>query len=313
MNAIAHIIVQLVHIEGPLKGKIQEFSDPEIVIGRHPTCQVQFPKEMVTLSRNHARILREGNRFKLIDESTNGTFVNGQRLPEAYLKSGDVLTFTEGGPKISFLTEIRDQPSSIPPPVPAEPTPGRTFLQAEPRVKPDPTPPVAAPVSPPASPGPSRAASPAPLPGPEIRNVKVPFAIQYGPMLKSFRDLPITLGKGTSCDFVINHPAMNDRQAQIFFSRDQYWIKDLSGTNSVTIDGTPIYGEAALQADMRIGLSPRGPTFRFLSGGRLAEVEEPLPAPSEQASPPEPRSNPAPTPADPAGSKPASLFKKFFS
>ena len=59
---------------------------------------------MVTLSRRHARIIREGNRFKIVDQSTNGTLVNGQLVPEAYLKDGDVITFSEGGPKISFLT-----------------------------------------------------------------------------------------------------------------------------------------------------------------------------------------------------------------
>ena len=91
MNTLPHIIVQLVHIEGPLKGEIQELTDTQITIGRHPDCQVRFPKEVVTLSRKHARIEREGNRFKLIDQSTNGTFVNGRQVPEIYLKDGDVI------------------------------------------------------------------------------------------------------------------------------------------------------------------------------------------------------------------------------
>ena len=54
------------------------------------------------MSRKHAEIIREGNRFKLVDLSANGTFVNGKRVKEVYLKDGDVLTFAEGGPKVSF-------------------------------------------------------------------------------------------------------------------------------------------------------------------------------------------------------------------
>ena len=119
MSSIPHITVQLVHMQGPLKGEIQELADSEIRIGRQPDCQVHFPKDMVTLSRIHARIVREGNRFKLIDQSTNGTYVNGQRMAEAYLKDGDVLMFADGGPKVSFLTQIGDaqtvpKPSSAP-------------------------------------------------------------------------------------------------------------------------------------------------------------------------------------------------------
>lgn len=213
MTAIPHIVVQLVHIEGPLKGEIQELSDAEIVIGRHPDCQVHFPKDVVTLSRRHARIIREGNRFKLIDQSTNGTFVNGKLVSEVYLKDGDVITFTEGGPKVSFLTRVSDQPA---PPLstPAPPTVPRTAA---------PSPPPATPVRPPVS---AWAPQPPPIASqpaaPAIERVKVPFAIQYGPTLKSFHNLPIILGKGADCDFVINHPAIRDHQVQIFFSQDQY-------------------------------------------------------------------------------------------
>ena len=105
MSMIPDISVQLVHIQGPRKGDIQDFTENEISIGRHPDCQVNFPKDLTNLSRIHARIVREGNRFKLIDASTNGTYVNGQRISETFLRDGDVLMFTENGPKVSFLTQ----------------------------------------------------------------------------------------------------------------------------------------------------------------------------------------------------------------
>jgi len=321
MTAIPNIAVQLVHIQGPLKGEIQELNEPEIVIGRHPDCQVQFPKDEVTLSRRHARIIREGNRFKIIDQSTNGTYVNGLRVPEAYLKDGDVITFSEGGPKVSFLTQVNDQqpvpqqtakpvPAQHPAPPMAEPRTVAATPPPRPQVQPVAPPPrPAAPVAPPSTT--SAPISPSAVP---VESIKMPFAIQYGPALKSFQTLPITLGKGANCDFTVNHPAMNDQQVQVFFYQNQYWIKDLTGTQAVSINGMPIATQAPLQPNMELALSPQGPKFRFLGGGRLAEIEDPLPQspePAPEADKPQPRTTK--TPNSDGQKKAGSLFKKFFS
>jgi pSer/pThr/pTyr-binding forkhead associated (FHA) protein len=289
MTAIAPIIVQLVHIQGPLKGEIQELTDPEIGIGRHPDCQVQFPKEMISVSRRHALIVREGNRFKLIDQSTNGTYVNGQRIDESYLKDGDVLTFAKGGPKLSFLTRMGDQPAvqsdngqipAVPPPRSAQPPPAPPISQTSPPIQPAVPPPS---VTTGAPPPPSTPPAQSPLPAAaSSSSTKVPFAIQYGPALKSFQTLPITLGKGDHCDFVIRHPALIEQHARIFFHQDRYWIRDLTGTRSVSINGMPCDTQAPLEPDAQVALSPQGPKFRFLAGGRLAEIEDPLPLPAEE-------------------------------
>ncbi|MGD9369159.1 MAG: FHA domain-containing protein [Desulfobacteraceae bacterium] len=317
MSDIPHIIVQLVHIEGPLKGEIQDFSIPDIFIGRHPDCQVQFPKDVVTLSRKHAHIVREGNRFKLIDKSTNGTFVNGQRVTEAFLKDGDVITFSEGGPKVSFLTQVSDQPAPSPQtPQQAKPPEASFSPQAAaPPYSPPASPSAPQPVPPVQHPPPPQPAPVATPPSPPLkaRSIKVPFAIQYGPALKSFQSLPITLGKGANCDFVINHPALLDQQAQIFFGQDQYCIKDLTGTNAIQINGIPIAGQTALQPDMQVSLSPRGPKFRFLGGGRLVEVEDPLPeAPAHRPSSASEIAEEEQK-SHKTGNKKAKLFKRLFS
>ncbi len=318
MNAIPQIIVQLVHIEGPLKGQIQDLSDSEIAIGRHPDCQVQYPKDLATISRIHARIVREGNRFKIIDQSTNGTFVNGKTVAEAFLKDGDVITFAEGGPKLSFLTQISDQPM---PRQPAQPEPSPVQQPPAPVYQAEPAPPGSVP--PPAPPPSSPPAPEAPLPAspayaqPQaaavIQTVKVPLAIQYGPALKSFQSLPITLGRGAQCDFVISHPALGEQHAQIFFAQDQYWIKDLTGSSAVTINGMSIAGQAPLQPDAQVSLSSQGPRFRFLGGGRLAEIEDPPPV-----SPPPRQRDAEPVQqvkqdSESIGQKAGTLFKKFFS
>ena len=258
MKSIPVIVVQLVHIQGPLKGEIQESSESTISIGRHPTCHMRFPKDLSIISRKHAQIVREGNRFKLIDQSTNGTFVNGKRVKEAYLKDGDVLVFSEGGPKVSFLTKMIERQHEIQDvPLPPPKEPEISMVEK-----------------------PSMAhAQPEQVLGEEvsIQKVRVPLIIQYGPTLRSFKELPVTIGKDPNCDFTLNHPAILDRHGQFFFNQDQYWVKDLTGQKLISINGQPVHFQAPLKPDDRLALSPQGPTFRFLGEGRLAEFEEPVP------------------------------------
>ncbi len=211
MNTIPTITVQFVHIEGPLKGDIQEFQDHEIHIGRNPGCHVLFPRDFTLVSRLHAKVVREGNRFKLIDRSTNGTFVNAQAVTEIFLKSGDVIIFAEDGPKVSFLTRIEEgavaaPPSQPPPPEPVAPqAPAPKQPAPQPTAPPEPPPiqlapqPKAPPQPPPqpAAPPVAQAPSPAPAAGADavIRKVKVPLVVQFGPTLRSFKELPVTVGR----------------------------------------------------------------------------------------------------------------------
>jgi len=261
MTRPPNIVVQMVHIQGPLKGEIQEFSESLISVGRHPSCHLRFPADLTIMSRKHAEIVREGNRFKLTDHSTNGTFVNGKRLREAYLKAGDVLTFAEGGPKVSFLTQIREestQQATTPPPVPtqpafdSEPQPREAGLQE---------------ISPaPAQPTREREIS--------VQKAQAPVIIQYGPTLLSFKETPVTIGKNPACDFVLDHPSVLDRHVQIFFYQNQYWVKDLTGRHVVSVNRQPIDRDVPLGSNDELGLSSEGPVFRFLGGGRLAELEK---------------------------------------
>ena len=277
------IVVQLVHILGPLKGEIQEFIEPAISIGRHPSCHLRFPADLAAISRKHAEIIREGNQFKLIDHSANGTFVNGKQVKEVLLKDGDVLEFSKGGPKASFLTQMKEESYVPPEPPPSkEPpiTPQKGPAIAQPKViRPEPEKPkviVSEPMRPSAEPPEEKIA---------IQIVKAPLTIQYGPTLRSYKQVPITIGKNPQCDFQVETPGLLDRHAQIFFSQNQYWVKDLTGQRSVQINGQPIGLQAPLKPDDELAFTPQGPFFRFLGGGRLAEVATP-PTPE----PPGPRS-----------------------
>ena len=139
------IVVQLVHISGPMKGEIQEFSEGVITIGRNPSNHVVFPPDFTSISRKHAEIIREGNQFRLVDQSANGTFINGKRAQEQFLRDGDVLMFAEGGPKVSFLTQVKEgvvAPEPVSPPQPRPPEPRQQEYREPPKatVAPQPVP-----------------------------------------------------------------------------------------------------------------------------------------------------------------------------
>jgi predicted component of type VI protein secretion system len=75
---------QLVMKTGPAPGKVYSLEKSEISIGREVGSDV-FIND-VEVSRQHARLTSQGDNYALEDlNSTNGTFVNGQRLSEPRL------------------------------------------------------------------------------------------------------------------------------------------------------------------------------------------------------------------------------------
>jgi predicted component of type VI protein secretion system len=98
--------------------------------------------------------------------------------------------------------------------------------------------------------------------------------IRYGPTLQRFKNLPVIIGKSGECHFKIDHDGLSNKHAEIFFRDGQYWVRDLTGTQSVFVDGRAIATEAPLMPDNKLALTHQGPTFRFLGDGRLDEVKE---------------------------------------
>jgi hypothetical protein len=198
--------------------------------------------------------------------------------------------FAEGGPKVSFLSTIVETPfEAETSPLPATAPPTR-----EPPRPASPSLPLR-----PAMPAPPSSAREGPLEVP-VEKTHVPLIIQFGPTLRSFKELPVTIGKGAACHFVLHHARILDQHAQFFFVQERYWVKDLTGKHLVRINERPIDFQAPLSENDRVALSPEGPTFRFLGAGRLAEIEEPalaktdpLPEPPEGGSPRPPASSPS--------------------
>lgn len=79
---------QLIVVEGPDKKKKFMLSKPVTKIGKRETNDFALLDK--TVSRNHMEIEYTSDSFLLRDmESTNGTFLNGNKVKEAYLAPGD--------------------------------------------------------------------------------------------------------------------------------------------------------------------------------------------------------------------------------
>jgi pSer/pThr/pTyr-binding forkhead associated (FHA) protein len=80
--------------EGPLRIQLQptQSGKKEWAVGCEGEREILLAR--VGVSALHAKIVNEGNRWKVIDElSANGTFVNGRRCTMSFLSSADRITF----------------------------------------------------------------------------------------------------------------------------------------------------------------------------------------------------------------------------
>jgi predicted component of type VI protein secretion system len=88
-------LFQFVMRSGPTPGAVYPLEGDQLIIGRDAVNGVAINDAEV--SRKHARMTFQGGKYVLEDlGSTNGTFVNGQRLVSStVLKPGDVVSFGE--------------------------------------------------------------------------------------------------------------------------------------------------------------------------------------------------------------------------
>ncbi len=86
---------QLIMRSGPTPGAAFTLEGDQLTIGRDSTNEIVINDAEV--SRRHARLTFQGGKYVLEDlGSTNGTFVNGQRLSgPRVLKAGEVVSFGE--------------------------------------------------------------------------------------------------------------------------------------------------------------------------------------------------------------------------
>jgi len=93
-------VAVLVVARGPNAGSRYLLNAPVTTAGRHPDSQLFL--DDVTVSRRHAQFERTATGYLLRDVgSLNGTYVNGGRVEEHVLQSGDVIQI--GLYRLTFL------------------------------------------------------------------------------------------------------------------------------------------------------------------------------------------------------------------
>ncbi|HEX6270621.1 MAG TPA: FHA domain-containing protein [Anaerolineales bacterium] len=127
---------QLIMRTGPTPGAAYTLEGDQLMIGRDSTNEIVINDAEV--SRRHARLTFQGGKYVLEDlGSTNGTFVNGQRLAgPRVLKPGEVVSFGEqivmvfemvsidpgatvASPRAAVIPSA-SRPAPMPPPPPTE-------------------------------------------------------------------------------------------------------------------------------------------------------------------------------------------------
>jgi hypothetical protein len=95
-----HGAALIVRSGGGRSGETFALETTPTTIGRSPECAVFL--DDVTVSRKHAVVTRDGDRWRLEDQgSLNGTFVNRERVESAELSDGDELQI--GKYRLTFL------------------------------------------------------------------------------------------------------------------------------------------------------------------------------------------------------------------
>jgi hypothetical protein len=102
-------------VAGPGTGSKYPLDAIALTLGRNPSASVSFPEDNF-LSGTHCSFEVASGTVLIKDlNSTNGTFVNGQRITQSQLRPGDVIT--AGSLTMHIVVEPERRP--IPPPTPS--------------------------------------------------------------------------------------------------------------------------------------------------------------------------------------------------
>jgi FHA domain/Bacterial PH domain len=109
------IKLTVTHLTGLRQGEVEIFATFPLTIGRAPYSLLRLAANDTRASARHAEVHPDTNGLLLLDlGSTNGTFINGQKIERVKLVNGDVVEFGAGGPqlKFEFASELAIQPAT---------------------------------------------------------------------------------------------------------------------------------------------------------------------------------------------------------
>ncbi|MGE5230975.1 MAG: FHA domain-containing protein [Deltaproteobacteria bacterium] len=293
-----------------------------LVIGRDASADVVVPGNEV--SRRHAQIVATEQGFVLVDTSTNGSFVNGQRVEgSCVLQRADVIRI--GADEFRFYAEAA--------PVPAAPAPEPPKAAAPPAPAP-PAPPAPEPAAPPPEPaapgeaptgaqqrlfntmfgvgGVPEAGTPPSGPVTPISVVDAPIAsllVRSGSLKGkrlTVRTPVVNIGRADYNDLVLPEPSVSSSHAKLQ-RREGIWVlSDLGSTNGTFVDGERVTDETPLGPGATIRFGEVTALFESTDdttgiqqrvGTRMVQGMPPAPPASD--TPRRPLRAPAPAPPPP--------------
>lgn len=239
-----------------------------LVIGRDAACDVVVATAEV--SRRHAQISPAADGYAINDMSTNGVFVNGERVAQSHtLGRGDIVRI--GNEEFRFYADlIVDATPPDVTPTPADPTAAAQAARAAAGSRPAPasdqavTPP-SVPVSAPAA-SPSGAGAPTPVIAP--RSIETPVSpkpvlatveVTSSGVLSGRRfeiRVPLAhVGRGAHNDVVLPDESVSDTHAKLQKREAGWFVVDMGSTNGTYVGGRRIETEQALEGspDLRFG------------------------------------------------------------
>jgi len=250
-----------------------------MVIGREAGCDIVVPNKDV--SRRHAEIFASPQGYVLVDSSTNGTFVNGDRIEaQRVLARADVIRI--GDHEFRFYADRAAEAAPPPPPVaapvappPPVPTPVPVVAAAAPPAPsgpptpaPTPMPPGAAerlsstmlgmpltptgpkPAVPVATAAPPQAPAEPAVPRPSASTGPIAtFLIRSGSLKGqrlTVRVPVVNIGRAEYNDLVIAEDSVSGSHAKLQRREGVWVLTDNDSTNGTWVDGERVQGEVML-------------------------------------------------------------------
>ncbi len=118
------------HLSGSRAGQEQTFGENRITLGRNPTNDVAFdPQADSIVSGKHVELTPRHDGWLLRDlGSSNGTFVNDERVTEHVLRPQEVVQLGKNGPRLQFNFTLPDGVHASAIPQGNAPVEGRTVM-----------------------------------------------------------------------------------------------------------------------------------------------------------------------------------------
>jgi pSer/pThr/pTyr-binding forkhead associated (FHA) protein len=233
-----------------------------LVIGRDASCDVVVPTAEV--SRRHAQITPSSEGYVLKDTSTNGVFVNGERVSVTQtLGRGDIVRV--GNEDFRFYADL--VVDATPPdvtPTPAEPAAAAEAARAAAAIRSVPpaeegaAPPLPAGVGP-GSPTPIVAPRSVTTPPAAGRPVLATLEVVSTGVLRGQRfevRTPLAhVGRGAHNDVVLPDESVSDAHAKLQKREAGWYVVDMGSTNGTYVGGRRVEAEQKLEGapDLRFG------------------------------------------------------------